>query len=136
LPGSRAGTACTVAGRFRAEALQDGQQVLVVLRAKDRADIGPAARARLPGDEAEGEGLDHLLVFGIAEPIEEQDGERQLVGGLQIGCVSAQEIGSLLHVGVIGRHATLQQTQPWESRVADRVCAASQVPFGCWLVFR
>jgi hypothetical protein len=38
----------------------------------------------LAGNQPEGEKLDHRFVARVAQPVEEQDGKGQLVGGCQV----------------------------------------------------
>jgi hypothetical protein len=61
------------------------------------------------GDEAQAEGVDQRLVPGIAEAVEEKEGQRNLIGEIATGDPGTQKVGGLLNHRIIGRYSGLQE---------------------------
>ena len=80
-------------------------QPVLLLLGQFRDEVGPAAVGRLPRHESEGDAADDLAIRGIAQAIEEEQGQGKFVGYLARGDepdVIADELGGLLHAGSSG----------------------------------
>src|SRR5262249_56790889 len=92
-------------------AAEQGDEFLVLVRRQRRLLGAPAAGVRLADDEAGGERLDQPLVARVVEAVEEQDGQRHLVSGVERRRVLADERRGADDAGIVGGHAALEQRQ-------------------------
>ena len=79
--------------------------------ADDRTRVMPAASHGLAGDQADSQCLNESAILRIAEPVQEKDGERELVGLVHLGRGPADEGSRALHGRIRCRHAALQEGQ-------------------------
>src|SRR6185437_2254062 len=73
----------------------------------------------------EGAGLDQLFVVGIAEAIEEENAQSQIIGLIQVGDGSADMVQRFLDANVVGRHATFEERQSRQRRQPDALAPAA-----------
>ena len=95
--------------------------MLLLFLREEGTRVGPAAGGGLAGHQAQGHGADERLVLGVAEAVEEQDRQAQLIGGVQRGDLAAHVFGCLADVRIIGRNAAFQQRQARQGGQADGV---------------
>src|SRR5262249_32471992 len=90
-------------------------------RQQDGAAVAPAAGRGLAGDQAGGQHLDQRAVLDLAEAVEEEEGQGDLVGRVQAGGGLADQRGGLLERRLQRGRPALQQRQAGQGRVADDV---------------
>ena len=100
-----------IEGGVRSRRLKDRQQAVFVFRRKSGAAVVPTAAGLLPRQQTQGHGADERIVLGIAEAVEEQDRQAQLIGRVQVRDGSPHEIGGLLNMRIVGGDAAFQQRQ-------------------------
>ena len=86
-----------------------------------RVEVGPAADDVLTGDQPGRQRLDEAAVPGVAETIEKQDGERDLVGLRPVASLDPHVVGDLLNER-IGRAASRIRGGPVRREPECRDC--------------
>ncbi len=117
------------------ELVEEFEEVMRILDGRIGALVAPAARGTLAGDQTQGQSLDHRFIFVVAEPVEEEDAQRHLVGVVHRGERFADEGLRPKQHRVVLVDAALQQGQAGQGGVADRVAAVARPGAGGELGF-
>src|SRR5205085_3245813 len=74
------------------------------------------------------EELDRQLVALLLHPVEEENGQRHLVGSVDLADIVPDEVGRPLEPRIFGRHAALDEREADERGVADAVALPAAGP--------
>src|SRR5262249_27746282 len=94
------------------------EQLLLLRRGQHGTVVAPAAVPLLSRDQPQRQLLDAVVVRTVPQSVEEQQGQRELVGLIQLWTGIAEKLGRFFDGRIIHGHAALDQRQGGEGSVA------------------
>ncbi len=100
------------------------QEVLTSLGSEHGTAVTPAAAEGLPRNQTEGKRLDPLFVRRVAEPVQEENRQCQIVGAVQFGAVLPYKRGGQENGWMVLAFATFQERQTRHGGIANQMILA------------